>query len=225
MATATATGAGVVLIEAYNDRKVGRRGLAVILFQGRDGSYAEGGGGVDAGETPLQAAARELKEESRGLFRLAPRSLHGPAATIGGGRYVVFCARVVGPRGHGIRRADYEANMREIDAVAGVPACWRETVAMTRVFVGDLVAAGLAGVRPGAQLRVPDVYGRTVRVHQRAAAALRKLLAAGQLAHGAGSWEQLEMSGPDAACSRGAGVAHSPGWKATRGRVRCYFTM
>ena len=225
-------GAGVILIEEYHDRKSGRRGFAFILFRdAKTGTYAEGGGGVDAGETDEQAAERELKEESLGLFRLGLSSSSGtvrPLATVTshGGKYTCFLVGVRGPPGVGIRRDAYHHNLRKLRerqaAFVDVPGCWLETDDMTRVFVEDLGTGPIRLVR--------DVYGKRIEVHHRAANVMGKaktwLESSPVVSRGLPMVVLQKM--PDSAskggdCARGAGVAHTPMWKATKRAVRCYF--
>ena len=171
------TGAGVVLLEMYRRKGVQRRfGVALILFKElATGWFTEAGGKIDAGETPAQAASRELEEESCGLFALDVAHASSERVTVDRGRYSAFFVPVRCEQG--IRRDLFASNRAEVES-SGCPACWRETTAMTRVYLDDLAAA-LPRWANGAPLDVRDAYGDAVTVHHRTAAAVNNFLKMG----------------------------------------------
>ena len=139
------------------------------------GWFTEAGGKIDAGETPAQAASRELEEESCGLFALDVAHASSERVTVDRGRYSAFFVPVRCEQG--IRRDLFASNRAEVES-SGCPACWRETTAMTRVYLDDLAAA-LPRWANGAPLDVRDAYGDAVTVHHRTAAAVNNFLKMG----------------------------------------------
>lgn len=231
------TGASVVLLETYNDRNIGRKEPAVILFrEAHTGLYTEPGGALDRpSEPPAECAQRELREETLGLFRIdVPSLLPGPFAgqghpffvrevTTHGGRHVAYAVHVAGPRGVGIRRDHYDHNRKLLAALGGaVPSHWRETDAMTRVYVRDLERAGLHSAPSNSTLTVTDVYGTPCTLHPRTVSLLRKVSHIG--------WTdtlallQLQSAGGDGACSHGLGDAGTRLRGQTNGgQAKCYY--
>ena len=175
------TGAGVVLLEWYNyrvNRVIRRSEPAVILFRNpKSGLFSDAGGNLDANESALQCAERELKEESAGLFRINLQTAikHKVRHTFLNHCYDAFIVPVVGPVGVGIRKEFYEHNIIHLQNTVA-PSSYLETDEMTRFFVSDLVSHGLESAR-GNLKGVPDVYKVKHTIEGRTKAVLRKALA------------------------------------------------
>jgi hypothetical protein len=215
-----------MLVEMYREKSGSRRqGPALILFRDwRTGHYSDGGGAIDAGQTAMQAAQRELKEESIGLFRVdLGKCRVEDTVTIRGswGAFVAFVVRVVGPRREGIVQRRYYENLEVSQSLRGLPSCWKETTGMTRFFVDDLAAA--ASLVPRGDLRdVPDVYGELHVVDARVRAVFVQALAQGLLGpFDSADANELRLAEFDA--TRGLGEAHSGSWEDSRGKTHVYW--
>ena len=187
----------------------------MILFHDRSsGKYCDPGGVVDPGETRLQCAQKELREESLGLFRIdltKANSTEVKPWTY----YSSFVVAVQCP-GTGIHKDMYDSNKAFIDGLTGVPREWRETDGMTRFYVDTLVAHGVSTAR-GDLDGVPDVYGTLQNIQGRAKGCIRDAIALGLMQPAA--WTTLRI---DAACAEGVGRAGTPLNAQTRGATKCY---
>lgn len=110
-------GAGVILLETYNRTipKAHKSGPAVILFL-EGGKFTDAGGSCDPGDaSPRVTAARELEEESLGLFRINLNRVSSEEVDLrdprSKGTYRVFFVPVKGPAGKGILRNLYAQNL------------------------------------------------------------------------------------------------------------------
>lgn len=213
--TGHADGAGVVLLEMYNDRKNGRRGPAVIMFRNTTtGKFADAGGVQSSqNEGLLQCAERELREKSAGLFRVGLRGAIRYEVRHRG--YAAFIVPVTGPPSVGIQKRRYDYNVSRLRMSPGSkPHGYMETDGMTRFFVADLASAGVSTMR-GDLRHVPDVYGVSHTIDARAKAVLREALLEhpGVMSWGAGLRPNLLRQEPDGMCRRGR----------NKGELYCYW--
>jgi NUDIX domain len=164
------TGAGVVLIENYLNRKHSRQEDAVILFRDKfSGKYNDGGGKIDPGETVERAARRELKEESENLFRLSPNSLNLQLASRHQ-NYIAYFVRITAKGG--IQSKYYSSNLSSLKNGKNVPHHWLETDKMTRVYVKDLINNNIITAK--GDFKVNDANGNSIVIEGKTKAVLRE---------------------------------------------------
>jgi ADP-ribose pyrophosphatase YjhB (NUDIX family) len=134
------TGAGVIIYENYYVNSVTNlKGPAVILFRNKHtGRYEDPGGNLDPGETPKQAAVRELAEESLGTFKL-PMTVLKDQWSI---RHINYMGYFVNVAGY-IKTDSYADNHRlaknMFEPLNSANEHLLETTDMQRFFVKDLL--------------------------------------------------------------------------------------
>jgi hypothetical protein len=77
------TGSGIFIIENYKNKKV------VVLF-GNDEEYSDLGGKIDKGESSIDSACREAREESCNLFKFKPEQIKEISIPIQHRNYVSY---------------------------------------------------------------------------------------------------------------------------------------
>jgi hypothetical protein len=185
----TKRGAGVLLVEMYT-RAPKTYGVspemktepAVILFLEKTGTnkgkYADPGGDVDSGESPMASAQRELAEESLGLFRIdlanAINTGVFKAWDTNDIDYTTFVVPVAGPKGV-FEVVKYTENLKHIAAQVNAPSAWKETNGMARFFLRDLITANVMTKKADLE-NVKDVNGTTCIITGRAKGIIREAL-------------------------------------------------
>ena len=156
-------------MENYRN-KAGKEGPAVILFRNiKTGSYQDGGGNIDQGESPEMTALRELQEESANLFRLSPDSLQDCPVYDHQDKYRAYALGVHHP--NGIQSAHYDTNVKKL-AEANASSCWQETDVMARFYI-DEIQDGLSNKGP---LECTDANGNRCVIFGRTKACIRELI-------------------------------------------------
>ena len=119
------TGAGVLLIENYNN-------VPVITLFGQSGSYSELGGHRDENESVEQTASRECREESENLIYILPEEILKNGKMVFLKTYVCFVIYV-----SQLDENDYNHNVRLIYSKCK-EAHWKETDELIRISVDNI---------------------------------------------------------------------------------------
>jgi hypothetical protein len=151
-------GAGILIIENYKNN------IVAVLF-GDKKEFSDLGGVLDDGETPLEAACREAREESANLFKFEPNELKKnsiPITILAYKCYIVYVK--------GINATDYRHNINQVlsDCRSRV---WKENDTMVRVPLKELIKS----VKSNDNF-VTDVGGREIKIRPRAIAIVKAAL-------------------------------------------------
>jgi hypothetical protein len=121
------TGAGIFLIENYNEQPV------VLLFGKHNKLYSDPGGNIDKGETLEETACRETKEETANLINIKPKELKIISKIIYLKSYVSYFVFI-----NQIKSKDYYDNV-EIIFNKCKEYFWKESNCIARVSIDELV--------------------------------------------------------------------------------------
>lgn len=147
-------GAGIFIVELYMGYPV------VTLFGMNAMNYSDPGGKIDIGETALQAASRECREETENLINIQPHELLQYATPVTVNQYLAYILYV-----ENISFQDYAHNVNIIYNTCHGARAWKETNSMARVPVNNM----LTSVQNSLDYAY-DVNGTVVRIRGRAMA-------------------------------------------------------
>ncbi len=144
------TGAGIFIIENYKGN------LVAVLFGNKGRNYDDPGGLIDPGETPIETACRETREETANLIKISPDELHKISHKIIYKNYVSYVIFV-----ENLSSKDYYHN---INLVFGKckPHFWKENSSMIRIDLQRLIKNTLAN-----NDIVKDINGNYVKIRGR----------------------------------------------------------
>ena len=185
------TGAATMMVQDYTTG-TGANSVtkpAVIMFRDKKTKrFEHAGGGCDdvgkppAGEAPHVTAGRETREETRNMFRFSEGTTSGmPSVRIG--EYLVLYTKLKTPSGGTpIKASAFNHNYKLLEKASGVPYSWKEMDEMRRVYLDDLVAAGIDDKRPelngNRHLATVDTGGEPIIIRNRDAKAIREVTTA-----------------------------------------------
>jgi 8-oxo-dGTP pyrophosphatase MutT (NUDIX family) len=153
------TGAGIFIVEKYNDKKM------VVLF-GKYGRYDDPGGSIDPGETPEEAACRETQEETANLVKINKDELSRISYPVLYQQYQSYIIYV-----EGLPSKDFYHNVTNIfHPINGCkPDHWRESDKMTRVDLDLLINSANNNIDI-----MRDIDGRIIKVRGRVLGIVKK---------------------------------------------------
>lgn len=111
--------AGVLLLELYKENNV------ITLF-GKNNKFSDLSGYIDEGESPIQAAYREAREESANLIYIEPKYIKKMGYVVNGTNHKTFIIYV-----KGLRQKHYYNNINRVKHCNS--KSWKETNEMTRI--------------------------------------------------------------------------------------------
>lgn len=155
------SGAGVFIIQNYKGRNV------VVLF-GNNTEYSDPGGTIDFGETSIEAACREAREESGNLLKLEPKILRNIAIPIQHRNYMSYFIYI-----KNLSLKDYYHNMNLIYSKCDPYKHhhWMETNRATRINLDELIKNSVMNNN-----LIRDIDGRVIRVRRRVLEVMREAL-------------------------------------------------
>lgn len=146
----TLTGAGIFLVENY------KGSIVATLFGKYGNSYSEPGGSIDHGESPLETACRETREETANLIRIKPQELQQHSKPINIGGYMAYIMYI-----KNIKSRLYNFNVAKIFKDC-TDHHWKETNSMARVSLSVLINAATKNIS-----YVTNISGAIINIHPR----------------------------------------------------------
>lgn len=155
------SGAGIFIIQNYKGRKV------ALLF-GNNKEYSDPGGYIDFGETTIEAACREAREESCNLLKLDSIKVKKMAFPIINGGYISYFLYV-----QNLSLRDYYHNTNIVFNKCNPykHRHWMETNRATRIELGELIKNSIMNNN-----FMRDIDGNVIRVRGRVLGIVREAL-------------------------------------------------
>lgn len=117
------TGAGIMIIETYKNMN-----CFVLFKSSKNDEYNDPGGLIDPGESPLETACRECREETANLLKFNPSDLSHNVVV---GDYISYIAYV-----NGIHKTHYRQNIKIVKQKCSHH--WKENDKLVRVPIDKI---------------------------------------------------------------------------------------
>jgi hypothetical protein len=144
--------AGIYIIEKYKNN------IVVVLFGKKNIQYCEPGGIIDPGETSIETACRETREESANLIKITPNELQQISNdSIIANKHISYIIHV-----NNLSINDYYNNINIIFNKCKHHHCWKENNDMVRIDLKLLINNSLKGIN-----QIHDINNNLINLRSR----------------------------------------------------------